>query len=194
MRLDKTNFDFSAVNKAGSPLGFNKPDGSPLPFEIERWDSGGGQAEIWVLVDTVFGSDSAQFITMNWDLAGAALRSNGAAVFDTANQQVYGVNALGEVTQNVYDANGNLIESIHYANRISPSYYIIPPNPNGGALSWANIAAELYGGTAAGAALSALSGLPALQAGIELRLQRLRARRRREPGKGWSCQRRRRSW
>ncbi|MGB7567891.1 MAG: hypothetical protein WBM07_08520, partial [Chitinivibrionales bacterium] len=35
VRLDKTNFDFTNVNNAGSPLGFQKADGTLLPFEIE---------------------------------------------------------------------------------------------------------------------------------------------------------------
>jgi hypothetical protein len=58
VRLDKTNFDFSVVNNTGVTVGFKKSDGALLPFEIERWDSGSGQAEIWVLVDTIFGNDS----------------------------------------------------------------------------------------------------------------------------------------
>ena len=120
VRLDKTTFDFSTVNNAGSPIGFNKPDGTPLPFEIERWDSSGGQAEIWVLVDTVFGNDSTHSITMSWEPSGPAPQSNGAAVFDTANgfQGVWhfseGTNSIAaDATINAYNCtpNGALIDT-----------------------------------------------------------------------------------
>jgi hypothetical protein len=84
VRLDKTNFDFSVVNNAGSPIGFQKPNGAAVPFQIERWDSINGQAAIWVLVDTVFGNDSSHYLTMSWNFSGASLQ-NAAAVFDTAN-------------------------------------------------------------------------------------------------------------
>ena len=85
VRLDRTNFDFSVVNNAGSPLGFKKSDGSPLAFEIERWDSLDGLVEIWVLVDTVFGNDSTHSITMSWDAAGPTPQSQSSTVFDTTN-------------------------------------------------------------------------------------------------------------
>ena len=114
VRLDKTNFDFTVVNNAGSPLGFQKADGSALPFEIERWDSANGQAEIWVLVDTVFGNDSTHYLTMNWNPSGAAPQSNGAAVFDTANgfQAVWhfseGTNSIAaDATMNAYNGTPN---------------------------------------------------------------------------------------
>jgi hypothetical protein len=110
VRLDKTNFDFSTVNKTGSPLEFNKPDGSQLSFEIERWDSLTGQAEIWVLIDTIFGNDSTHVITMSWDAAGEAPQPNSAAVFDTTNgfQGVWhfseGTNAIAaDATVNAYN-------------------------------------------------------------------------------------------
>jgi hypothetical protein len=110
VRLDKTNFDFSVVNKLGAPLGFQKSDGSALPFEIERWDSAGGQAQIWVLADTVFGGDSTHFFIMNWSAYGPAPRQNSAAVFDTANgfQAVWhfneGTNSIAQdATSNAYN-------------------------------------------------------------------------------------------
>jgi hypothetical protein len=96
VRLTSSNFDFSQAQSDGSDLRFGKPDNTPQPFEIERWDSAAQKAEIWVKLDTVYGNDSTHFITMYWggpaagstgSPQGSAIvsLSNGAAVFDTAN-------------------------------------------------------------------------------------------------------------
>ena len=42
-------------------------------------------------------------------------------LFDAANRVAYSFNGLGELKQNTYDAVGNLVKSVSYANRISPS-------------------------------------------------------------------------
>jgi hypothetical protein len=84
IRLTSANFDFSQAMKNGEDLRFAKSDNSPLSFEIERWDSANGRAEIWVKVDTVHGNDSTQYITMNWGNPQATAASNPGAVFDTA--------------------------------------------------------------------------------------------------------------
>src|SRR5205085_11642972 len=74
-------------------------------------------------------------------------RSNAAAdlvsyaVFDAADRQVYGFNALGEVTQNIYDASGNVIKSMHYANRITIPTTVTATNVNNAIT--ANAAADL---------------------------------------------------
>jgi Domain of unknown function (DUF2341). len=128
VRLDRTNFDFSVVNMLGSPLGFKKPDGTLLPYEIERWDSLNGQAEIWVLVDTVFGNDSVHSITMTMDPAGLAPQSNSAAVFDTANG-FQGVWHFGEATNYIaVDATANAYNGTPTASTG------IPVGPPGGSV------------------------------------------------------------
>lgn len=99
IRLNSEQFDFSEAMPDGSDLRFTKSDGTPVPFEIERWDSKANQAEIWAKIDTVHGNDSTQSITMYWGAStpstssgtlgtsGAATisESNGAKVFDTIN-------------------------------------------------------------------------------------------------------------
>jgi hypothetical protein len=55
-----------------------------LPYEIAHWDSAGKTAEIWVLVDTIFGNRSGQYIAMHWGKSDAVSRSNPAAVFDSS--------------------------------------------------------------------------------------------------------------
>ena len=85
VRLNSGNFDFSQAQNGGADLRFAKPDATPLPYEIERWDSLNRQAEIWVKVDTVFGNDSLQFLEMYWGNSNTSNGSNGASVFNTAN-------------------------------------------------------------------------------------------------------------
>jgi hypothetical protein len=85
IRLRAGNFDFSQAKTDGGDVRFTKADGTPLPYEIERYDAGSREAEIWVKADTVYGNDSSHYFIMYWGNQGAASGSNGAAVFDTAN-------------------------------------------------------------------------------------------------------------
>ena len=84
VRLTQSNFDFTQPQASGSDIRFSKSDGTPVPFEVERWDANGMQAEIWIKVDTVYGNDSTHFIVMYWG-ASTGSASNSAAVFDTAS-------------------------------------------------------------------------------------------------------------
>lgn len=91
VRLTSATFDFSQAGVDGKDLRFAKPDGAPLAYEIERWDSVLRKAEIWVRVDTVHGNDGTQFIIMYWGVdstrspqASATPASNSTAVWDTA--------------------------------------------------------------------------------------------------------------
>jgi hypothetical protein len=85
VRLSSGNFAFNQAKTDGSDVLFTKPDGTPLPSEIERWDAAAQKAEVWVNVDTIYGNDSTHFITMCWGNPDAAIVSNSAAVFDTSN-------------------------------------------------------------------------------------------------------------
>jgi hypothetical protein len=85
IRLTKSNFDFGQAAGDGRDVRFAKQDNAPLPYEIERWDSAGGQAELWVKADTVYGANSTHFITMSWGNASAGPMTDGSGVFDTAN-------------------------------------------------------------------------------------------------------------
>ena len=85
VRLTNKNFNFGQAKAGGSDIRFAKQNGSALPYEIERWDSAGGLAEIWVKVDTVYGNDSTHCLVMYWGNPASASASSSAAVFDTAN-------------------------------------------------------------------------------------------------------------
>ena len=109
LRLTSDNFNFAEAGQNGNDIRFTKSDGMPLSYEIERWNASSQAAEVWVRVDTVFGDNNSQFITMYWGNPNAASTSNSAAVFDTA-AGFQGVWHLGEsggtspdATKNHYD-------------------------------------------------------------------------------------------
>jgi hypothetical protein len=83
IRLD-SNFDFTHTLPEGGDLLFTDSGNTSLPFEIEHWDADGQSAAIWVLMNTVFGNNSTQSITMYWGNSDAASAANSKAVFDTA--------------------------------------------------------------------------------------------------------------
>lgn len=113
VRLGAAHFDFGDAAANGNDVRFAKSDGTALPFEIEKWDSAGGEALVWVRVDTVYAGDSTHYFTMYWGAStGSATGSvsNGPAVFDTGSgfQGVWHMNqAAGtqakDATLNNYD-------------------------------------------------------------------------------------------
>jgi hypothetical protein len=113
VRLTSTNFNFSQAAPNGDDIRFAKPDGTPCSYQIEQWDrtEQGGEAVIWVKVDTVNGNNGTQSITMYWGLrsTGPAIvsLSNGAATFDTSDgfQAVWHLSGTG--SDPVIDATGN---------------------------------------------------------------------------------------
>ena len=56
-----------------------------FPYQIDYLSATNDTAAIWVLVDTVYANSASQTITMFYGNAIAPAKSNGAAVFDTAN-------------------------------------------------------------------------------------------------------------
>jgi hypothetical protein len=85
VRLNVTNFDFSQAQSTGADVRFTQMNSAPLHYEIERWDAAAQQAAIWVLVDTVYGNNSSQYISMYWGNHSVESASSSEAVFDTAN-------------------------------------------------------------------------------------------------------------
>jgi hypothetical protein len=84
VRLVSPDFDFSQARRDGGDVRFYKSNNIPLPFQIERWDSASGRAEMWVLLDTVFGNNTSQTIRMTWGDLSAVSPVNASPVFDTA--------------------------------------------------------------------------------------------------------------
>jgi hypothetical protein len=114
IRLTKDNFNFSQADVNGNDIRFARNDTIPLVFEIEQWDAKNNRAEIWVKVDTIYGNNNIQFITIYWGNRVAQSSSNSAAVFDTSDKfiGVYhlnedpssGANSLKDRTINRYHA------------------------------------------------------------------------------------------
>jgi hypothetical protein len=87
---------FKEAKTGGADIRFVKSDGvTPLKYQIERWDSAGRSAALWVLLDTLYSNNNTRTTRMYWGNAAAADSSKGAAVFDTANgfQAVWHMNA-----------------------------------------------------------------------------------------------------
>ncbi|MBN1576712.1 MAG: DUF2341 domain-containing protein, partial [Chitinispirillaceae bacterium] len=107
IRLNPGNFSsFSQTLAGGADIRFAKTDGTHLQYHIERWvDDGGGNdtAEIWVLLDTVYGDDATQSFVMYWGKAGAGDSSNSEAVFDAAD----GFMGIYHLGGNLTDATSN---------------------------------------------------------------------------------------
>jgi biopolymer transport protein ExbB len=116
VRLTGEIFDFSGAGNNGGDIRFTKSDGAPLNYEIERWDSLNGVAELWVRADTIWGNNDAQFIIMYWgaSASSAVSLSNGAAVFDTAIgfQAVWHLAEAG--TDTAHDATSNHFQGPPY--------------------------------------------------------------------------------
>jgi hypothetical protein len=107
VRLRANNFNFRHAGTNGDDIRFAKSDGSPLYYEIERWDPVAELAEVWVKVDTIFGNDSTQTIIMYWGNPDASSLSAGGAVFDTT-AGFQGVWHLGDAAgDSVQDATNN---------------------------------------------------------------------------------------
>ena len=106
VRLSQSNFSFGQARFGGDDIRFAKQDGTPLQYQIDRWDSTGASAEIWVRMDTVYGNNATQAMVMYWGNPSAASQSNGVSVFDTASG-FQGVWHLGESSGGVLDATAN---------------------------------------------------------------------------------------
>lgn len=81
VRLGANTFDFSQAASDGRDIRFTDAAGDALAYELERWDSAAGQAEIWVKLKSIRWDVAGQSITMRWGRAGASPVSSGAAVF-----------------------------------------------------------------------------------------------------------------
>ena len=81
---DSDVFNGSQTN--GQDIRFCKASsGLRFDHEIETWDKANKSAAIWVLVDSIKGSDSSAYLKMLWGNGTAKDSSRSSAVFDTAN-------------------------------------------------------------------------------------------------------------
>jgi biopolymer transport protein ExbB len=112
VRLTSANAaTFAASINRGADLRFTKLDTvTRLAHQIERWDSTGQVAEIWVLADTVKGN-TVRTLVMHTGRSGVADSSNGRAVFDTAHGYI-AVFHLNEAGDTAVDATANGFKAV----------------------------------------------------------------------------------
>jgi autotransporter-associated beta strand protein len=110
IRLNPGNFRFfSQTRDKGADIRFAKPDGTHVPYQIERWDDKTGDndtAEIWVKIDTLFGNSIAQSIVLFWGNSSAGDSSNSGNVFDTTSY-FNGIWHMNESSDTLFDGTKN---------------------------------------------------------------------------------------
>ncbi|MFN7291760.1 MAG: DUF2341 domain-containing protein [Pirellula sp.] len=84
VRLNKDFFEFGQAKADGADLRFSTKNGEPLAYQIEEWDAANGLASIWVKIPIITGN-ARQEIKIYWGNTAAVSESNGAAVFNSAN-------------------------------------------------------------------------------------------------------------
>ncbi len=91
---------FKEAKGNGADIRFTKANNTTrLQHQIEKWDSAGRSAAVWVRVDTVYGNRNNQHFRIHWGNAAAMDSSKGAAVFDTTAgfRAVWHMNEAGDV-------------------------------------------------------------------------------------------------
>ena len=95
IRLASPSKVFIQSLAAGADLRFADPDGTPLDFQIERWDVAAGKAEVWVKVPKIDANSDKDYIVAFWGKANPSWLSDGSKVF-AASLGFAGVWHLGE--------------------------------------------------------------------------------------------------
>lgn len=125
VRLDPSNFtDFGNTNAGGADVRFIKSNNTFLSYEIEFWKDGASDNDtiaFWVKIDTVFGNNSDQYITMIYNKASETSTGNSENVFETTNDfaAVYHLDEeqAGTGTADVYaDATANNNDADDYTS------------------------------------------------------------------------------
>jgi hypothetical protein len=81
LRLTRDNFDFTQAAGDGRDVRFARQDGTPLPFEISRWEASQKRAEIWFHPDLLRATDDTVRYWMYWGNSKATSLSAGDSVF-----------------------------------------------------------------------------------------------------------------
>lgn len=113
IRLNSTNFNFSQTQPGGTDLFITGKNGKTLAAEIEHWNAHASQAEVWVNVDTIYGNNADQSITMYWGNPEVTSATRDNVVFDSS----YGFHAvwhLSESSDTVHDAGSHGFKGLRY--------------------------------------------------------------------------------
>ena len=109
VRFDAERLDFSQAGAGGKDLRFSDADGTPIPFQIERWDASLSQAEAWVRVPRIDGNSDRDFISFHWGKPTAVSASRGDSVFSSSNGFLSAYN-LNETAEN--ETEGNALDAV----------------------------------------------------------------------------------
>lgn len=91
--LTNSNFDFSDAQSAGQDIRFTDSDGTTLlSYEIEFWNSGTGNATIWVKVPQIDQASNTDSIYMYFDNPDATSAEDADAVWSNNYAAVYHMN------------------------------------------------------------------------------------------------------
>lgn len=90
---DTALVDFTEMQPDGDDIRFAASDGTPLPYELERFAN--DSAVLWVRVPQIQPNSMVQYIVMYWGNGSAVSESNGEAVF-AASDGYQGVWHLGD--------------------------------------------------------------------------------------------------
>ncbi len=113
IRLASGNFPFAQARGKGQDIRFAKADGTHLAYQIDRWDSAGSVAAIWVKTD-VAGNKAGQILRCYWGKSDAADSSSGNAVFSQGFTQVWHLGEAGTVVRANAVATGNVAAPVNY--------------------------------------------------------------------------------
>jgi hypothetical protein len=114
--LGQAEADVFTQSPTHADLRFAKPDGTPLPFQVESWDAAARKAAIWVKLDTLKGGRSDQRIRMHWGRPGAQDSSSGKAVFTAAA----GFRGVWHMEADLADASPNAIATVDSGTTAEP--------------------------------------------------------------------------
>ncbi|MDB5104420.1 MAG: hypothetical protein JWP91_2109 [Fibrobacteres bacterium] len=107
VRLDSNNFFFSQAQPDGRDIRFSDPDGTSLPYEIERWDAANKKAELWVKVPQIDGNSNGDFIILYWGNANALPTASASGVFGSYRSVLHLQQSPGASAPQFTDASGN---------------------------------------------------------------------------------------
>ncbi len=103
IRLHRNNFNFATSIAEGQDLRVFTPEGKPLPFEIENWDSAGKEAALWVRFDTLAANTQKDMAYLCWGSDTVNSLSQPAAVFPPSDEFA----AVWHMGNGFVDATGN---------------------------------------------------------------------------------------
>ncbi len=89
VKLSAANFDFAKASATGSDIRFTDRFGTPLSYEIERWDSGAQQAAVWVKVPQVDKTSAVNYVNLYHGNAAAADAQSPADVWSNGYKGVW---------------------------------------------------------------------------------------------------------